>query len=152
MRWAMYGILAPLIVGGVACGGDDTSTPVASGTRETPVATPPPTSSALTSPEFTETCTEAKAIDLTDEDPYTVTMHNFRFTPDCFIASLAASSVTANKDDVKHTFIIDGTLVNGSLAPHHTVTHGPSTGFLEPGAYSFYCSIYPRMTGTMIVV
>jgi plastocyanin len=143
---------ALLIIGGVACGADDTRTPVASDTRETPVATRPPTSPALASPEFTKTCTEAKAMDLTNEDPYTVTMHNFRFIPDCFIARLAVSSVTQNKDDVKHTFIIEGTLVNGSVAPHHTVTHGPSTGFLEPGAYPFYCSIYPRMTGTMIVV
>jgi plastocyanin len=151
MGWARYGMLTLLIVGGVACGADDTSTPEASGMRRTPVAIPP-TSPALATPEFTETCPEAKAIDLTDEDPYTITMHNFRFTPDCFIVSLAASSVTENRDDVKHTFIIDGTLVNGSVAPHHTVTHGPSTGFLEPGAYPFYCSIYPRMTGTMIVV
>lgn len=152
MRWVTYGMSVLLIVGGVACAAVDTSTPETSGTREATVATSPPASPARASPEFTETCTEAKAIDLTNEDPYTVTMHNFRFIPGCFIVSLAASSVTQNKDDVKHTFIIDGTLVNGSVAPHHTVAHGPSTGFLVPGAYPFHCSIYPRMRGTMIVV
>jgi hypothetical protein len=101
---------------------------------------------------FTKTCTEAKAVDLTGDDPSTVVVHNFKFTPNCYIVSLAASSIVENRGDVRHTFSIDGTLVNAPLAPHHTYTHGPSTGFLEPGAYPCYCSIHPRMTGTTIVV
>ena len=64
----------------------------------------------------------------------------------------ASSSVVTNRDDVGHTFTIDGTLVNAPLAPHRTYRHGPSTGFLEPGAYQFHCSVHPQMKGTVIEV
>jgi plastocyanin len=152
MRRAMYAILALLIVGGAACGADETTAPEASSSNETPVATPSPSSPSATPPEFTTTCIEAKAVDLTGDDPFTFTVHHFKFAPDCFIAKLSASVAIENKDDVGHTWTIDGTLVQAPLPPHQTYTHGPSTGFLEPGAYPFHCSIHPKMTGTMIVL
>jgi plastocyanin len=99
-------------------------------------------------------CSESNATDLTGDDPYTITVKNFQFRPGCFMADFAAASIAIeNKDDVAHTFTIDGTLVNAPLSPQATYEHGPGGGgFLDPGPHPFHCSIHPEMTGTMIVV
>jgi plastocyanin len=147
MRRAVYAMLVLLIVGGVACGADETSTPAASDSKGTPAASPSATSSKGASG-----CTEANATDLTADDPYTITVRHFRFRPDCFIPDFETASIAIdNKDAVRHTFTIDGTLVNAPLRPHHTYEHAPAAGILEAGTYQFHCSIHPKMTGTMIV-
>jgi plastocyanin len=152
MRRARHGMLALLIAGGVACGANETGTPAASDTDGTPVATSSGSSPTAT-PSGTAGCNEATATDLTADDPYTITIHNYQFKPDCFMADFAAASIAIeNKDDVAHTFSIDGTLVNAPLRPHHTYRHGPGGVFLDPGTYPFHCSIHPEITGTMIVV
>lgn len=69
------------------------------------------------------------------------------------MADFAAASIAIeNKDNVAHTFSIDGTLVQAPLRPHKTYKHGPGAGFLDPGTYPFHCSIHPEITGTMIVI
>jgi plastocyanin len=147
-----HGMLALLIAGGVACGAGETGTPAASD-QGTPAVTASASSPAATPPAAAAGCTEAKATDLTADDPYTIIIHNYKFEPDCFMADFAAASIAIeNKDDVAHTFSIDGTLVNAPLRPHHTYRHGPGAGFLDPGTYPFHCSIHPEITGTMIVV
>jgi plastocyanin len=151
MRAMMYGMLGLLIVG-VACGANETRSPQASDTKGTPKATSAGATAATSVPGASE-CTEANATDLTADDPYTVTIHNFRFTPDCFVSDFNSASIAIeNKDGVNHTFTIDDTLVNAPLRPHHTYKHGPGGGLLEPGTYPFHCSIHPEITGTMIVV
>lgn len=101
---------------------------------------------------FTKRCTETEAVDLTADDPFELVIEDFTFAPNCFIAALSSSLAIENRDDVGHTFSINGTLVNAPLVPHQTYRHGPSTGFLEPGAYAFHCSVHPQIKGTMIVV
>ena len=85
--------------------------------------------------------------------PTSIVIQDFRFKPKCFMADFAAASIAIeNKDDVAHTFTIDGTLVNAPLRPHKTYKHGPGAGFLDPGTYAFHCSIHPQITGVMIVI
>jgi plastocyanin len=151
MRLGGFTLLVILMVG-ASCGSTETPAPASASTPGIPSASPSTSSAPAAAPEFTKTCTGDKAIDLSGDDPFHVAVHNFRFVPSCYIVSLASSSVVTNKDDVAHTFTIDATLVNAPLAPHHTYRHGPSTGFLEPGAYQFHCSIHPRMKGTVIEV
>lgn len=151
MRRARYGVLALLIVGGTACGSNDASAPVASATEGTSTTTPSASSPSATPSAAVSTCTEAKAADLTADDPFTLVVRNFKFTPDCFIARLSASVVIENKEDVPHTFSIQDTLY-APLPPNKKYKHGPRAGLLDPGTYPFYCSIHPEMTGTMIVV
>ena len=107
----------------------------------------------MTEPVFTKDCPESEADDLTTDDPFMLVIQDFKFTPNCFIVRVSASIAIENRDDVEHTFTIKGTVVDAPLAPHQTYSHGPSTGFLEPGtAYRFHCSIHPQIRGTMIVV
>jgi plastocyanin len=147
-------VLAVLTVIGVACGGnDDAPAPVATSSSGGSTATASPSSVAVADPVFTKGCPESEAVDLTADDPYTLVIQDFTFAPDCFIVRVSASIAIENRDDVGHTFKINGTLVNAPLVPHQTYRHGPSTGFLEPGtAYRFHCTIHPQITGTMIVV
>jgi plastocyanin len=158
MRWGFGFTLALLLVGATACSGDSGSTaasqnPPTSGTASPSESSTPSPTPALASPVFTKSCTEKKAVDLTGDDPFVVVVKDFQFTPSCFIVSVAASVSIENKDDVGHTWKIDGTLVNAPLVSHQTYTHGPSTGFLDTGvAYPFHCTIHPQMSGTMIVV
>jgi plastocyanin len=94
-------------------------------------------------------CTAATATDLTGDDPFTVTIQDLAFHPDCFRARSASSITIENKDSVTHTFTIDGTQVDVSIDGGDTF-NGESAG-LAPGTYPFHCRIHSQMTGTVIV-
>ena len=94
-------------------------------------------------------CTADNAVDLTGDDPFTVTIQDFAFTPDCFLAKSASSITVDNKDTATHTFTIDGTQVDVSIDGGQAF-NGESAG-LAPGTYPFHCKIHSSMTGTVIV-
>ena len=94
-------------------------------------------------------CTAANAVDLTGNDPFTVTIQGLAFHPDCFAAKSASSITIQNKDSVTHTFTIDGTQVDVTIEGG-TTFNGESAG-LAPGTYPFHCKIHSTMTGTVIV-
>lgn len=94
-------------------------------------------------------CTADNAVDLTGDDPFTVTIQDLAFTPDCFSANSASSITVENKDDATHTFTIDGTPVDVPIDGGQTF-NGESAG-LAPGTYPFRCTIHSTMTGTVIV-
>jgi plastocyanin len=96
-----------------------------------------------------EGCTADNAVDLTGDDPFTVTIKDRAFTPDCFAAMSASSITVENQDTVTHTFTIDGTQVDVSIDGGQTF-NGESAG-LAPGTYPFHCKIHTTMTGTVIV-
>lgn len=95
-------------------------------------------------------CTDTNAVDLSGDDPFTVTIENFAYDPSCFKASAASTITIENKDSVTHTFSIDGTQVDATINGLETF-NGESPG-LAPGSYGFYCKLHPTMTGTVIVV
>jgi plastocyanin len=95
-------------------------------------------------------CTEANAVDLSGDEPFTVTIENFAYDPSCFNASATSTITIENKDSVTHTFTIDGTQVDATINGLETF-NGESPG-LAPGSYDFYCKLHPTMTGTLIVV
>ena len=94
-------------------------------------------------------CTADNAVDLTGNDPFTVTIQDLAFQPDCFSAKSASSITVENKDSVTHTFTIDGTQVDVPIDGGQTF-NGESAG-LAPGTYPFRCTIHSTMTGTVIV-
>jgi plastocyanin len=94
-------------------------------------------------------CTADNATDLTADDPFVVTIKGLKFTPDCFAAKSASSISIENKDTVTHTFTIDGTQVDVTIAAG-TTFNGESAG-LAPGTYPFHCKIHSTMKGTVIV-
>jgi plastocyanin len=133
MRKTLIGSLAVLALAGTACSksSDTTATP-------------------NTGPTHSEAgCTAASAKDLSTDDPFTVTIVNFAFQPNCFTAKSSSSITIHNEGDTTHTFTIDGTPVDVSLNAGKTF-NGESAG-LEPGTYPFHCKIHTQMTGTVIV-
>ena len=87
-------------------------------------------------------CTASNATDLTAQNPFTVTMQNFAYQPNCFIAKSSQNITIINKDTVDHTFTIDGTQVDVTVHPGQRF-NGESAG-LAPGTYPFRCKITRR--------
>jgi plastocyanin len=65
------------------------------------------------------------------------------------ITVAAGTTITwTNKDAVAHTVTSNsGLFSSGSLAPNGTYSHQFSTA----GTYSYYCSVHPSMTATVII-
>jgi plastocyanin len=144
MRKMLIGLVALAALTGAACGsngGDSANSPSA--------VTTGATGATGTTGATGAGCTAANAVDLTGDDPFTVTIQGLAFHPDCFAAKSASAITIQNKDTVTHTFTIDGTQVDVTIQGG-TTFNGESAG-LAPGTYPFHCKIHSTMTGTVIV-
>jgi plastocyanin len=78
-----------------------------------------------------------------------VTIQNFKYTPASVTIHVGQSVRFINRDDEAHT---------ATSRTNAFDTGGLDTGdsqtirFTKPGKYSFFCSLHPYMTGTVIVV
>ncbi len=63
---------------------------------------------------------DASAVDLTADNPFTITVKDLAFSPDCFKAASTSSITIVNNDSVDHTFTIDGTQVDAPLPAGQT--------------------------------
>jgi plastocyanin len=97
-----------------------------------------------------EECTEETAVDLTGDNPFSVTIAGFAFSPNCFKAASASAITVTNEDSAAHTFTLKETPVDVKLSGGDTF-NGESAG-LAPGTYDLVCLIHPQMTGTVFVV
>ena len=88
--------------------------------------------------------------DLSADNPFVITIRNTAFEPSCFTAAGSSSITIVNMDPVDHTFTIDGTQIDVTIAAGETF-NGESAG-LKPGEYTFHCSFHSSMTGTVTVV
>ena len=138
----MYKRQLLLLIGATACGSDDTGGGVQ------------PSEAGAPSAEATDTgsggCTDASATDLSGDDPFTITIQDSTWDPNCVKASGAAAITIENKDTVDHTFTIPDTQVDAPLPANETF-NGEAAG-LAAGTYEFICTIHPTITGTIIVV
>ena len=139
MRKVFIAMVAVTALTGAACSSNSSDT----GSSPSQAATTGATGSTGSG------CTAANAVDLTGDDPFTVTIQGLAFHPDCFAAKSASSITIQNKDSVTHTFTIDGTQVDVTIQGG-TTFNGESAG-LAPGTYPFHCKIHSTMTGTVIV-
>lgn len=144
MRRGSFAVIAVLALAAAACGGDSSSG-IAGGIEPTDGG-----GAVITESPAGGGCTEDNATDLSGDDPFTISIENFRWTPDCVMASGSASITVVNDDAVDHTFTIPGTQVNAPL-PGNQTFNGESAA-LAPGTYEFLCTIHPAITGTIIVV
>ena len=88
--------------------------------------------------------------DLSADNPFVITIRNMAFEPSCLTASASSTIKIVNADSVDHTFTIDGTQVDVTIAAGQTF-NGESAG-LKPGEYTFRCKIHSSMTGTITVI
>lgn len=140
MRKMLIALVALTALTGAACGGSGNDT---SGTTGGSTGATGATGGTAAG------CTADNATDLTGDDPFVVTIQGLAFHPDCFAAKSASSISIENRDTVTHTFTIDGTQVDVSIAAGQTF-NGESAG-LAPGTYPFHCKIHSTMKGTVIV-
>ncbi len=77
-----------------------------------------------------------------------VKVDNFTFSPETLMVSPNSTVTWTNKDDVPHVIAsTDGLFRSKGLDTddHYSFT------FTKPGTYKYYCSIHPKMTGTIVV-
>ncbi len=77
-----------------------------------------------------------------------VTIDNFTFSPATLTVSTGTTVTWTNQDDMVHTV---------TEANRRFSSKGLETGdtysytFTEPGTYTYFCALHPRMTATVIV-
>jgi plastocyanin len=77
-----------------------------------------------------------------------VTIDNFTFTPGALAIKAGTTVTWTNHDDVPHTVTAqDHAYSSAGLDTGDTFTHT----FDAPGTYTYYCTIHPKMTATIIV-
>jgi len=84
----------------------------------------------------------------TKASPDMVKIDNFSFTPQTLTVHAGTKVTWINKDDVPHTVMSnDKKFKSGVLDTDERF----SFTFSAPGAYSYFCSVHPHMTGKIIV-
>src|SRR5437870_5101428 len=116
-----------------ACGG---SQPAAASTpRPAATVTATPTAAAAAQPAAGAVATNA------------VDIANFAFSPAVITVRSGTTVTWTNKDEDAHTVAIAGASVSQPLQVDETYTHA----FVQPGTYSYLCTIHPNMRGTVVV-
>ncbi len=77
-----------------------------------------------------------------------VRIENFTFAPQSLRVQTGATVTWVNGDDMPHTVVSTRKLF---ASPALDTGDQFSWKFVEPGGWDYYCSIHPRMTGTIIV-
>ncbi len=78
----------------------------------------------------------------------TITIDNFTFATDAVTVSPGTEVTWVNRDDMPHTVTsTTGVFSSKALDTGDRFTHT----FEQPGTYPYYCTIHPRMTGTIVV-
>lgn len=80
--------------------------------------------------------------------PAQVQVDNFSFTPDTLTVKANQAVIWVNKDDVPHTVTsTDGSFKSKALDTDDKYSYT----FRKAGTYSYYCSMHPKMVGTIVV-
>jgi plastocyanin len=82
-------------------------------------------------------------------DAGAVTIDNFAFEPQALIVTPGTKVTWTNRDDEPHTVVSAG----GQLFKSPALDTGDkfSFTFVETGTYTYFCSVHPHMTGTIVV-
>jgi plastocyanin len=77
-----------------------------------------------------------------------VKIDNFSFTPATLTVAVGTEVTWTNRDDIPHTIVSDDkTIKSKALDTDEKFTYT----FTKPGTYSYFCSIHPKMKGTIVV-
>ncbi len=77
-----------------------------------------------------------------------VKIDNFSFSPGTITIPAGTTVRWTNRDDIPHTVVSDDkTFKSKVLDTDQEFTYT----FTKPGTYSYFCSVHPKMTGTVVV-
>ena len=83
-----------------------------------------------------------------DAASYTINIKDFMFTPRNLVILVGSKVTWTNKDEEPHKVAE----VNSSFTSQPLDTdEGFTYEFTTPGKYQYFCTVHPRMTGTIIV-
>jgi len=77
-----------------------------------------------------------------------VTIDNFKFSPETVTIKAGTTVVFTNHDDVPHTVVAEADTFRSKAMD---TDEKYSYRFATPGTYKYFCSIHPKMTGTIMV-
>ena len=77
-----------------------------------------------------------------------IKVDNFTFNPDTVTLPVNSTVTWVNKDDIPHVIAsTDGIFKSKGLDTDDKYSYT----FTKAGTYKYYCSIHPKMTGTVVV-
>lgn len=80
--------------------------------------------------------------------PVTIKISNFTFDSAATIVSVGTTVTWVNEDDIPHTVVAeDKSFRSKALDTDDTF----SFTFTKPGAFGYFCSLHPHMTGKVVV-
>ena len=80
--------------------------------------------------------------------PVEVKIDNFSFGPQSISVPAGTKVTWKNRDDIPHTVVsTEGVFKSRVLDTDETF----SFTFDKPGTYPYFCSVHPKMTGTVVV-
>ena len=82
-------------------------------------------------------------------EPNTVTISNFAFSPAILSVAPGTKVVWANSDEEPHTVVSVGKKFPKSSGLDTDQEYSITAG--APGTYEYFCSVHPKMTGTIVV-
>jgi plastocyanin len=77
-----------------------------------------------------------------------VKIDNFSFTPATLTVAVGTQVTWTNRDDIPHTVVTDDKTIKSKVLD---TDEKFSNTFDKPGTYSYFCSIHPKMKGTIVV-
>ncbi len=84
-----------------------------------------------------------------EDSPTTqIKIDNFVFSPNPLTVPVGSTIRWTNQDDIPHNVVSDDkSFKSKALDTDETFTYT----FTQPGTYTYFCSIHPKMTGKVIV-
>ena len=93
---------------------------------------------------------EMKDADSTSSKQNTIEIKDFAFNPQTITVKSGQTITWINRDEEPHTVVSVGKQFKKSSALDTDQTFTITTG--APGTYTYFCSVHPKMTGTIVVV
>ena len=93
---------------------------------------------------------EMKDADSTSSKQNTIEIKDFAFNPQTITVKSGEKVTWINRDEEPHTVVSVGKKFKKSSALDTDQTFTITAG--APGTYTYFCSVHPKMTGTIVVV
>jgi len=77
-----------------------------------------------------------------------VKIDNFSFGPATLTVAVGTTVTWTNRDDIPHTVVSDDKVFKSKVLD---TDEKFSFTFTKPGAYPYFCSVHPKMTGKVVV-